>query len=70
MRLKFVKTVQNINNLTWIQSWKKLQTVHAARVDIFSRIEDILVQKSRTYVLILDLCGVLINQEVNVEEWG
>jgi hypothetical protein len=35
------------------QSWKKL---HAVRADICFRIEDILVQKSRTYVAIADLC--------------
>jgi hypothetical protein len=39
------------------QSWKKLHAAHAVRVDIFSQIEDILVQKSRTYVAIADLSG-------------
>jgi hypothetical protein len=39
------------------QSWKKLHAAHAVRADIYFRIEDILVQKSRTYVAIEDLCG-------------
>ena len=38
------------------QSWKKLHAAHAVRADIFVSIEDILVQKSRTYVMIADLC--------------
>jgi hypothetical protein len=40
------------------QIWKKLQTAHAVRADIFFfRIEDILSQKSRTYVVIVYLCN-------------
>ena len=40
-----------------LQSWKKLHAAHAVRADIFSEIEDILVEKSRTYVAIEDLSG-------------
>jgi hypothetical protein len=40
-----------------LQSWKKLHAAHAVRADIFFRIEDILVQKSRTYIAIADFCG-------------
>jgi hypothetical protein len=39
------------------ESWKKLRAAHGVRADISFRIEDILVQKSRTYVAIEDLCG-------------
>jgi hypothetical protein len=39
------------------QSWIKLHAAHAVRADICDRIEDILVQKSRTYVAIADVCG-------------
>ena len=39
------------------QSWKKLHAAHAVRADIFVRIEDILVQKSRTYVKIANMCA-------------
>ena len=52
-RLFFMMNFNLNNNICEIQSWKKL---HAVRVDIFSRIEDIFVQKSRTYIAILDLC--------------
>jgi hypothetical protein len=40
-----------------MQSWKKLHTAHVVRADIFLRLEDILVQKSHTYLAITDLCG-------------
>jgi hypothetical protein len=49
------------------QSWKKLHAAHTVRADIFLRIEDILVQKSRKYVAIADLCGDFIYFEVNIE---
>jgi hypothetical protein len=38
------------------ESWKKLHVAHKARADIYIQIEDILVQKSRTFVAIADLC--------------
>ena len=53
--------------VTITKSWKKLHTVHVARVNIFSRIEDIFVHKSRKYVAIL-VVMIFINSEVNVEE--
>ena len=40
-----------------MQSWKKLHAAHAVRADIFVRIEDILVQKPRTNVVIAELYG-------------
>ena len=36
--------------------YKKLHMLHAANADNSSRIEDIFVKKSRTYVAIFDLC--------------
>ena len=50
------------------QSWKKLHAAHALRADIFDRIEDILVQRSHTYVAIADLWGDFNLFEVNIEE--
>ena len=52
------------------QSWKRLHAAHAVRADISFRIEDILVQKSRTYVAIADLCGDFNLFELNIEECG
>jgi hypothetical protein len=49
------------------QSWKKMHAAHAVRADIFFRIEDILVQKSRTCVAIAVLCGDFNYFEVNIE---
>jgi hypothetical protein len=50
------------------QSWKKLHAAHTVRADIYFRIEDILVQKSRTYFAVADLCGDFDYFEVNIEE--
>jgi hypothetical protein len=50
-----------------LQSWKKLHAAHTVRADIFFRIEDILVQKSRTYASIADLYGDFIYFVVNIE---
>jgi hypothetical protein len=36
---------------------KKLHAAHSVRADNFSETEDILVKKSRTYVVIADLSG-------------
>jgi hypothetical protein len=60
-------TFQNLVSQAFSQSWKKLHAAHAVRADIFFRIEDILVQKSRTCVAIADLCGDFIYFEVNIE---
>ena len=53
--------------VTFNQSWKKLHAAHAVRVDIFFRIEETLIQKSRTYVAIADFCGDFIFFAVNIE---
>jgi hypothetical protein len=41
------------------QSWKKLHAAHAVRADMYFRIEDILVQKSCTYVAIEEFVVIL-----------
>jgi hypothetical protein len=40
------------------------------RADIFSEIEDILVEQSHTYVAIADLSVILLYFEVNIDEQG
>ena len=52
--------MEYVPKLTWAmlaQTWKKLHAAHAVRADIFFRIEDILVYKSRTFVRIADFSG-------------